>query len=199
MPLRPSAVLTFVALILGNFLIIDSIRHNLITLYAAKSFVHQSHIYPENLPIQLASHEVDFGSDRFYNINSTHPVTSAEWESHFQIPGGLLIRLGPNKRILSPAMLHRLHCIGMFNRALRAPRDQLRDQTTEHLQHCLVYLQQFTLCDADTTLEPGDFTQPTPPGSRSYTRECRDWSTVWEYMQAQGDVYRELLDRYESR
>ncbi|THV07186.1 hypothetical protein K435DRAFT_581864, partial [Dendrothele bispora CBS 962.96] len=45
--------------------------------------------------------------------------------------------------------------------------------------HCLMYLRQIFLCNADLTLEDGDFTGKNYTTQRiADTRKCRDWSTV---------------------
>jgi hypothetical protein len=50
------------------------------------------------------------------------------------------------------AMFHQLHCLRLFQAALTGQNDQ------GHAHHCLNYIRQWSLCQADLTLEAGDFT-----------------------------------------
>jgi hypothetical protein len=48
-----------------------------------------------------------------------------------------------------------------------------------HLHHCLNYMRERALCQADLTLEPGDFTQRNFAQDRvGATHVCRDWNAV---------------------
>ena len=48
-----------------------------------------------------------------------------------------------------------------------------------HFIHCLIYMRQLFLCNADMTLEAGDFmTRNLTTDRVGETRRCRDWSTV---------------------
>lgn len=52
---------------------------------------------------------------------------------------------------------------------------------SHHVIHCLQYLRQIFLCNADMTLEKGDFLKRNYTVDRvSETRKCRDWKTVGE-------------------
>ena len=49
-----------------------------------------------------------------------------------------------------------------------------------HIHHCFNYLRQWTLCDADATLEPGDFEERDFGRAReSGVRACLDWERVY--------------------
>jgi hypothetical protein len=57
-----------------------------------------------------------------------------------------------------------------------------------HITHCLSYLRQMVLCNADTTLEPGarvllsDGRQTVRSWAHGVQHECRDWTEVMDWM-----------------
>nr|GAT60886.1 predicted protein [Mycena chlorophos] len=83
------------------------------------------------------------------------PEAREAWYTAF--PDGFgAIRLGHHHRVFYVSMYHELHCLQQF-------RDTLVDVGPRvdwgHLHHCLNYIRQRALCQADLTLEPGDFTK----------------------------------------
>ena len=77
-------------------------------------------------------------------------------------------------------IFHQLHCINML-------RMYMEDKNAPivllplHLRHCIFYAQRFSLCEADSTLEPGDFLDVTYRRQMTYKRDCADWTTLWKY------------------
>lgn len=60
-----------------------------------------------------------------------------------------------------------------------------------HVHHCLIYLRQMLLCNADLTLEPASHKQRTPDGKLAETvtgvgvmHRCVDWEQLWEYVES---------------
>ncbi|KAF7312206.1 hypothetical protein MIND_00233500 [Mycena indigotica] len=103
------------------------------------------------------------------------PEARDAWYAAF--PDGVgSVRLGLHHRTFFVSMYHELHCLQQF-------RDTLVDLSPHvawgHLHHCLNYLRERALCQADLTLEPGDFTTRNFEHDRTgATHVCRDWSAV---------------------
>ena len=76
------------------------------------------------------------------------------------------------------SMFHTLHCTHMLLESLNGTMSMPSMGTLRamHLTHCVNYIRQMILCQADATLE-----EMTHPGDRHGTpgnRKCRDWKTV---------------------
>ena len=57
------------------------------------------------------------------------------------------------------------------------------NETSHHLIHCMMYLWQLFMCNADATLEPGNFMAKNLTLDRmGVTRKCRDWQTVAKWI-----------------
>ncbi|EKM48274.1 uncharacterized protein PHACADRAFT_132502 [Phanerochaete carnosa HHB-10118-sp] len=88
------------------------------------------------------------------------------------------VRIGEDYRAYGIAMVHQLHCVEMFARALPDPEDA--NASPPHIAHCLQYLKQLFLCNSDTTLEPYNFEDRDfashPVGM---SRTCRNWAAVY--------------------
>ncbi|KAG0700586.1 hypothetical protein DFH29DRAFT_615412 [Suillus ampliporus] len=75
-------------------------------------------------------------------------------------------------------MFHQLHCLRRFREALTG-----QGSSQGHTHHCLNYLRQSTLCQADLTLEAGDFTTWDFTQRRvGATHVCRDWGALYDYV-----------------
>ena len=140
---------------------------------------YHAHDFPENLPIG----DLPFVS--MTDEESAHyPIlgkfSDAEWFSMADEDAGSgYLRLGPEDRIFAVSMYHQMHCLRMLNVAFT----KARIASSGHLHHCLNYLRQGALCNADLSLEPGDFEM------RNFEREkigathtCRDWSQSYQVM-----------------
>lgn len=104
----------------------------------------------------------------------TDPEAHAEWMYGTPYGGGTY-RVGTINRTLVGTMFHQLHCVRTM-RKLLAEGDTVTDH---HAQHCLRYLREEILCEANTTLEPGDFTTSNFTERRTgATYVCRDWTTL---------------------
>lgn len=69
-----------------------------------------------------------------------------------------------------------LHCLQQFRDTLVEPNPRV---PWGHLHHCLNYLRERALCQADLTLEPGDFATRNFAQDRiGATHICRDWNAV---------------------
>ncbi|EJD50120.1 hypothetical protein AURDEDRAFT_100269 [Auricularia subglabra TFB-10046 SS5] len=82
-----------------------------------------------------------------------------------------MFRLGPQYRVFITANSHIRHCMIRLHRALY-PQMSEEKMTLGHVQHCLNFMRQMVLCNADLTLEPPDVLESYRSG---YTHVCRDW------------------------
>ncbi|KAG6853249.1 hypothetical protein C0991_005707 [Blastosporella zonata] len=117
------------------------------------------------------------------------PISMQEWQLLETLPKGYgRVRLGPEHRLFLIGMFHQFHC-------LRAMELRLRDKNSsyidaEHYGHCLNYLRQTLLCDANNALEEGDFTVGGINVDRvGSTMVCRDWEKLYADMSQNDDDF----------
>ena len=85
-----------------------------------------------------------------------------------------------NFRFISAAY-HSLHCLYTAQEDFERPDHA--GNPSHHFNHCLIYMWQLFLCNADMTLEEGDFLTRNYTTERvGTTRKCRDWTTVADYV-----------------
>lgn len=132
--------------------------------------------YPESVPITNDDRSVIMNVEESVYFDVRSPTSEEEWMSTMPYGKGML-RLGQDHRMFAVTMFHELHCMRYIHGVLTATKTPLH----AHLHHCLDYLRQMTLCDADLTLEAGDFM------TRNFTEErggsihiCRDWEAVYD-------------------
>lgn len=114
-----------------------------------------------------------------FRTNSTS--AKLEWDADVPVGTGAM-RLGPRHRPFSLSMFHQLHCLGAFHTSISGAEgaDQLTDA---HNKHCLDYMRQVILCDADVTLEEGDFMERVFEVDREgQTHVCQDWNAIYTIM-----------------
>jgi len=146
--------------------------------------------FGEDLALRLDSVPMEFGDDLNHQLNGT--VTHGDWIPF--TPGELgVVRLGPEHTVANLVLFHQLHCIQILYSAFKSG---IKESHYDHLQHCLFYLQQLALCDADSSLEPGDFLSKVPgQHSGSFTKQCLDWKTVTTFQKSNSDDF----IRFQSR
>lgn len=89
--------------------------------------------------------------------------------------------LGPYHYRFISAAYHSLHCVFSMSEDFDKPDHW--GHPSHHLIHCLMYMRQIFLCNADVTLEEGDFMDRNFTLERiGVTRECRDWEAVAEWV-----------------
>lgn len=133
--------------------------------------------------------ELTFEETVHYNFGDT--VSRTEWLALQDSWSSLgYIRVGEVMQVYALAMIHQMHCVDALGRAIAEhAHDDGDPGDPGHLLHCLSYLRQLFLCQADTTLEPYDFlTRDYSTHPVGVTRVCRDWSAVYGGM---GKNYRE--------
>ncbi|KAF8987613.1 hypothetical protein BDQ17DRAFT_1483898 [Cyathus striatus] len=150
-----------------------------------KEYTFVGEDYPVELPIahQLPLAALSLQESVHYNLNNSDPVSEEEWISIISHPFGLgRVHLGPNNRLFNNVFWHQLHCIREMDRAMKNRQDP--HATPAHIRHCLNYLRQSFLCDADYALEWGDIMQRDFDQQRlEDTRVCRDWDVVFHHLE----------------
>jgi hypothetical protein len=124
-----------------------------------------------------------------YQLDDT-PETEQEWSSLF--PGKGLIYHGKDKRVFTVSMFHQLRCLDTLRdgvvKVYKANHTAV-ELATPLMNHCLNYLRQITLCNADMHFDPlvGD-ESGTSLESRRY-RICRDWGRVYQELERSQKVH----------
>ncbi|EJD45503.1 hypothetical protein AURDEDRAFT_64321, partial [Auricularia subglabra TFB-10046 SS5] len=109
------------------------------------------------------------------------------WTGRYDDPKNWLI-LGPRMHAYRPVMAHKLHCVQIIHDAIQTADP---DPFFEHVQHCLSYLRQTTLCEADLTLEDPRVMDLDLSGlSDDATHVCGDWNVVWRESERRVDEWR---------
>lgn len=119
-------------------------------------------------------------SSRFEIQNYT--ASRPNWDTLIKNQFGLgFHHIGPFHHRFVSAAYHSLHCDYTFGRDMEKPNHL--NETSHHLVHCMMYLWQLFMCNADATLEPGDFMVRNLTLDRmGVTRKCRDWGTVAKWI-----------------
>ncbi|KAH7912739.1 hypothetical protein BJ138DRAFT_1147525 [Hygrophoropsis aurantiaca] len=142
-----------------------------VTVRADDAYTFEGDDIPERLPVNLKLVEMQVEESVHFTLDSD---ASHEWWS-VSPPGTGGVRFGPDNRVLFVAMFHETHCLRLFRDGLLGHLD------SEHMLHCLNYVRQWTLCHADLTLEPGDFTTRNFTQDRvGATHVCRDWDALYD-------------------
>lgn len=110
-----------------------------------------------------------------YQVHGTEAIQ--EWDA-LDVLGLGSVTFGKDYRTFYLPVFHQLHCLKTFRKALDEG-SKFRG-SKEHMNHCFSYFRQWTMCDADLTLEPGDFM------ARNFTRDrtgmthvCKAWDKVY--------------------
>ncbi|KAJ8093881.1 hypothetical protein PM082_009748 [Marasmius tenuissimus] len=172
------------ALVLLNVFFVLSRRNAVERVGSALEYSFVGDDSPIELPIV---HGLDFiamsiQDSSHYTLNKPDSTTRAEWDTLTRYPLGFgRVKMGPNRRLLTATFFHQIHCIReMANAAMDHSE---RWATRGHIVHCLSYLRQSLLCDADYKLELGDFMEGGyTQGLLGDIRVCRDWETVLRHM-----------------
>jgi len=136
--------------------------------------------FGEELEVHLREFSMEFGDNLNHQLDGS--VSQGRfWEP--KVPPELgLIRLGPDFQALNVVFFHQVHCIKIIHQAFTYGQDE---DFFDHLQHCLFYLQQLFLCDADISLEPGDFlfpeTNEVVQSNGTFRKQCKDWSAITQF------------------
>lgn len=105
--------------------------------------------------------------------------------------------MGDHRRTLIVATGHELHCLYRLVNALNI--HTLPTSHHAHSLHCLDYIRQGILCDADLTLEPFDPLElVASKGKLGAVHVCKDWTKLLKSMEENfegwADFYSKVKD-----
>ena len=147
-------------------------------LIRQKAFIGSDH--PKRLPIEEKLIKMTVQESVHYDIMA--PEAETEWLWTATIGDGH-VRIGKEQRMFAVAMFHELHCLRAIRGAIEKGWNNTSHARQAHILHCYNYLRQWTLCAADATLEPGDFTKRNFTTERiGATHTCIDWTAAYEMM-----------------
>ncbi|KAF9038916.1 hypothetical protein BDZ89DRAFT_1061014 [Hymenopellis radicata] len=142
------------------------------------SYTYRGHDFPQYLPIPNSMlDEVLLTVEESVRYPVAGSASDDDWFS-LQLGSGSAgyVRLGSEERIFVVNMFHELHCLRLLNLAF----DPVKVVLEGHIQHCLNYLRQMTMCKPDLTLERMGWEERNFEVERvGATHVCRDWSMVY--------------------
>jgi hypothetical protein len=102
------------------------------------------------------------------------------------------------------SMYHQLHCLNGFRRlTVAAKNGTMTQHNVDHAVHCLSYLRQLLLCQADTALEPARLATTVTGGKtqavygEGTTHQCRDWTQVRGFVENNYQLWKDQ-DSFET-
>jgi len=102
------------------------------------------------------------------------------------------------------SMYHQLHCLNGFRRlTVAAKNGTMTQHNVDHAVHCLSYLRQLLLCQADTALEPAHLENTVSGGKtqavygEGTTHQCRDWTQVRSFVENNYKLWKDK-DHFET-
>lgn len=142
-----------------------------------REYAFDQDIYPGFLPI-VSGNPVEMILEESVHYSIDNVESQEEWIYTSPFGTGSYRPDGDYTSTFA-TMFHQLHCLRMFRTHITNPAAHIG-----HSRHCLNYLRQNALCAADTTLEPGDFTQRNFTIERQgSSRTCQDWRIVYSELQ----------------
>lgn len=132
-------------------------------------------------------------------------ANDSDWDSILPNGDGFIYHPDDEKHYLV-AHYHNLHCLRSLRHYLNIamvwrPDYKFTSMDKGHVDHCLIYLRQIALCNADLTLEPASHKQMTPDGRVTdavtgvgVKHRCVDWSQVWDYMEDNFKLFKNTYD-----
>lgn len=158
--------------------------------------------FPNALDIELPHVAMTFEDSPHYPLDSDD--ADAEWQSIYPGRSFGFVRLGPEKRFFGLSVYHSLHCLNSLRAAILGrmheplvPAELIpeypfnsshhdafaRRELLPHADHCLGYLRQTILCNADLTLEPEYYEGAGDVPGSGATHVCRDWGTLYSFVE----------------
>ncbi|TFK68842.1 hypothetical protein BDN72DRAFT_841320 [Pluteus cervinus] len=118
-----------------------------------------------------------------FELNTNNPLLESEWGTITNYPKGWgRVHLGPDDRVFNVVFYHQLHCVRQLQRAILDRNNTIAPR--EHVGHCLNYLRQTFLCEANPSLEEGDFWERDYEVDRlGDTLVCKDWTKAYEELE----------------
>ncbi|KAF8142291.1 hypothetical protein K438DRAFT_687413 [Mycena galopus ATCC 62051] len=131
------------------------------------------------------------------SVRYRHPANEARQEFAKGFPPGQgAFPLAFDNHATFVSMYHQLDCMDTFGRALTATSHRAG---WARLQHCLNYLREMAMCQADITLEVGNFSERNFEIERqggSYV--CRDWEQFHAAVQLNWVRWRGVWKHYDT-
>ena len=85
-------------------------------------------------------------------------------------------------QVWATTLMHQIHCLGMMKSTWTkmANGESINNRRHDHFPHCIEYLRQAVMCQADLTLEPAIDPMQWPIGTSGWgvVHECKDWDAV---------------------
>ncbi|KAF9489035.1 hypothetical protein BDN71DRAFT_1402301 [Pleurotus eryngii] len=137
---------------------------------------HLGHDFPPTFPLHSGTlSDVHLTMEESTNFPLTSWASNDQWFTIAPLSAGYVC-LGPHVRLFVVMMFHGLHCMRILNLAF----DPLHIIGDGHINHCLGYLHQMTLCSADLTVEPAGWKTRDFSWDRvGAMHKCWDWSAVY--------------------
>ncbi|KAJ8090150.1 hypothetical protein PM082_018735 [Marasmius tenuissimus] len=135
--------------------------------------------YPSFAPINLPKEPVRLTIEESVHYSPFETqLSTKEWL--YNSPWGTgTYRGGSEHTLFFVAGFHDMHCLRHIHASLLNTHH--KSKGWGHLQHCFNIVRQSILCQADMTLEEGDFTQRDFTKDRfGATHICRDWDAVYD-------------------
>ncbi|TBU28733.1 hypothetical protein BD311DRAFT_314669 [Dichomitus squalens] len=161
-----------------SFLLLLSVLKNRIPSKAAA--YNSRSIYENTSPVwdlgELPQKAMYFEPTVHYKTNSSE--ADAEWAA--LVPGGGIVRIGPQGDLYLVSMFHQLRCLDIIRQSYNRREGLTPQGPSAVAMHCLHYLRQTGLCRRDTRLEPVIDTEGPHAVQPWGTMTCKDWTAVYD-------------------
>ncbi|KAI0053245.1 hypothetical protein FA95DRAFT_1601266 [Auriscalpium vulgare] len=158
----------------------------------ADSYSYEGLDVPSLAPGLRLGQPVELTVEESVHYSLDEPEAAHEWLQVSPVGTGIYA-LGPRRRGFFVSMFHQLHCL----RYIRSAYTDEESPSKAHMQHCINYMRQAILCQADLTLEPGNFAQRNFTIDRvGQTHVCRDWDGMYDVV---GRNWLEVVQAVEGR
>ncbi|KAI0631463.1 hypothetical protein C8Q77DRAFT_137660 [Trametes polyzona] len=135
--------------------------------------------YPAHLPLPVPQRAVMLSLDDSAHYDPTQAQSRLEWAYTFPFGDGN-VRLGHSHRFFNTGFSYQLHCLRIVVTTLEKDGPLAHGRDRAHVERCLNVLRQFTLCAADTTLEPALAMGGNYTAARVFEeRACADWNALY--------------------
>lgn len=173
----------------SKFLACALVSYSLVSLYVSVSLlrlaVNAGHNFQprrkESFAFLPGEHDAQIRMQVEETVHYRHPNNGVSKEWFFANPQGAgSFRPATDAPTLFVTMLHQHHCVETFGEQLTRT-----NRTTDwgHLQHCMNFLRELSMCRPDLTLEPGDFTQRDFQTERfGAVHVCRNLDPVYDIL-----------------
>ncbi|KAJ6612713.1 hypothetical protein B0H10DRAFT_286441 [Mycena sp. CBHHK59/15] len=181
---QPS-ILKFALLIIAaaNLFILCGTWRRFLALNHPKQYTWINKDFPILLPVgDIPTVEMTFQESARFGLSNSDAESQKNWETLVTNQFGVGFQhLGPYRLRYISGAYHSLHCI--YTMQLDLNNSNHTEHPSHHFTHCLMYFRQIFMCNADLTLEDGDFLKKNYTTDRSgQTRKCRDWWKVADWV-----------------